>query len=328
MLRGAQLEQAKNQYTALHEGLEPRGTVTERIRPYTQKKVILGRISEIQYFKIVPDGNHRYHHPFAPRAMPTLFVDMKRRLGIYRGRYVVTHRGIEDRSYLTIEDESLPGRANRLITLGKLDFIRYKWVDKYGNEHEDEINFSSGTAPTISHDQNGDLHVTGGRANLESVMKKAMKKGRSTRARRNPSGDFNSMAKRTLEYSFVVGLGATATAMAMDAALAKRDWSLRNKAIFKMVAGPALALGAAYALPTFPALAASLGVGGVIAGGKDLYVMYVQRRINGMMGGTTTAQVGSGTTPPSASTPPAGFASLPAGRVPAGYAQYQGQACG
>lgn len=332
MLKGKQLEQAKNQYTALHEGLPPRGTTIETIAPFAKKKFHFGRMSEIQYEKIVPDGDHPYNHPFARRAMPTVFIDAKGRIGIYRGRYVVTSRGIEDRSYAEIENETLPKRAHRLITLGKIEFFRYIWEDEDGNEHQDEISFSPRTAPTISHDEFGDLHVTGGRTNTEAIMKKA--RNGSKKARRNPSGgmDFNSRAKRTLEYGFVVGLGSTAVAIGMAEILARTSLSVRNGALLQLVAGPALGLAAAYAAPSMPSLAASLTLGNVIPGFTKLYALYVAPRLRGMMPGNTrdrsttgTPGITPGTTPGQT---PGGYPSLPAGRVPVGYVQFQGQGCG
>ena len=59
MLRGARLEEAKNEFTALHEGKTPRGAVVETILAPTKTRSVLGVCTEIQYWKDVTDGEYR-----------------------------------------------------------------------------------------------------------------------------------------------------------------------------------------------------------------------------------------------------------------------------
>lgn len=335
---------AENEFTALHEGKRPKGAVLERIVPFVGPKRILGRVTEIQYTKDVTDGDFSYKHPFAEHAQPTLFVDATGRMGFYRGRYVVTYRGIEDRKRSEVEDERLPGRASRLITLGRVEFVKYKWEDDDGDEHEDEIVFSSRTAPTISHDQAGDLHVTGGRLLKEHTMaKKAFGRGK---ARRNPSSGksmgLGERSKRTLMTAAVGGIGALTTLIVMDKFVNRMTWAPERKGAFKIAAGIGLAIVAGYAIPSVPGIAAGLAIGGVVAGGRDLYGKYLMPRIEGSTNRScpalptapvTAAQAAeynraNPNCPQAVATPAAAFPFLPAGRVPAGYQQTSGAACG
>lgn len=312
---------AANEFTALHEGKPPSGTVLETIEPFIGRKRVLGRCTEVQYLKSVTDGTYPYHHPFAEHAQPTLFVDATGRPGFYRGRYKTTYRGIEDRTHGEIEDERLPGRATRLITLGKIQFLRYKWEDEDGDVKTEEIRFEPSEAPTLSHDQRGDLHLTGGRL-LKEQTTMASKSGKS-RSRRNPSGKDNSTmgrGKRILVTGLAVGFGATVTMVALNQVFTKfgLTWNPAVRAGAKVAAGVGLAMVAGMAMPGVPAVAAGLAVGGVVAGMGDLYVAYILPKLPASMGGPRAAQFPV----------TAGFPHLPAGRIPSGYGQMQGAGCG
>lgn len=304
---------AANEYTALHEGERPHGVVQEHVAPFVGPKHVLGRLTDVQYTKPVTDGSYPYHHPFAEHAQPTLFVDATGRPGLYRGRYKTTYRGIEDRTRNEIEDERLPGRATRLITLGKVEFLRYKWEDEDGEIRTEEIRFRPHEAWVLSHDQRGDLHFTGGRLLKEHTEMKHSRSGKS-RSRRNPSGgsDKSMMGrgKRILVTGLAVGLGAAATMIGVNMLFQRFTWSAPVKALAKMGTGVVGAMLAGMALPSVPALAAGIAVGGVSAGLMDLYTAYIVPRI-----GARTAAA-------------AGLPALSAGHVPAGFGVNRGAACG
>ena len=304
---------ARNEYTALHEGAQPRGTVLEHIEPFVGPKNILGRLTEIQYRKRVTDGTYSYHHPFADRAQPTVFVDAAGKIGLYRGRYKTTYRGIEDRTRGEIEDERLPGRASRLITLGKVEFFRYKWEDENGDVQTEEIRFTDGTAPTLSHDQRGDLRFTGGSPLKEHTTMKT--KGKS-RARRNPSGksgDMMTRGKRILVTGLAVGTGVALTMVGMQMLFSRYTWSPVTKAGIAAGVGLVGALAAGAVLPGVPAVAASIAVGGMATAGLQLWATYVAPRLSR-----------SAAFPRNAGFP----AELTAGRAPAGFSVREGAACG
>lgn len=326
MLNGSALEEAKNEFTALHEGKTPRGAVVETILEATKVRYVLGQCTEIQYWKDVTDGEYRYHHPFAAHAQPTIFVDDRGKLGIYRGRYVVTYRGIEDRSRSSVEKERLPRKASKLITLGRLEFVRYRWTDDNGVERVGEVRFSRQNAPVIAHDQYGDLHVLRGRYNLRNEAMKNGAYGMKTKKRRsNPAGgmDFNERAKRTLMTGAAVGVGATATVLIMNKAMARMNYSPNVKAGLQIALGVAGGIGLGYLVPSMPSLAAAWTVGGVVSGSTILYATHIAPRL---ASGSTPASRPNPTTP--GQTTPAAFPYLPGPQMPAGYAAYQGAACG
>lgn len=221
-------------HTALHEGLAPKELICETWinEPVTH---ILGTATEIQYKKKVPDEFPSYHHPWAEQARPTIGITKDGHLRIFAGRYETTRRGIEDRvsrgmttvKYLKqphVQREYLPSNPTGLITLGKLEWIKYDSDSRNSDSRNSDsrnsgsnsdgntssnsngntssnsvsntssnpsetklLKFNQSNAPVIAHDQNGDLHILGGQYLItKSGVEKTMAHARkSSRSRRS-----------------------------------------------------------------------------------------------------------------------------------------------
>ncbi len=187
---------AVEMHTALHEGLPPTELLCETwSNDRVSKK--LGQATEIQYIKKIPDEVPSYHHPWAAQAQPTIGVTSNGQLRFFAGKYETTRRGIEDRvnpgmatvKYLKqphVQREYLPSDPTGLITLGKLEWIKYNCNTPSGQVTK-VLKFPKSIAPTVAHDQNGDLHLLGNQyliteQGVEETMAHARKHSRSRRS--------------------------------------------------------------------------------------------------------------------------------------------------
>lgn len=347
-------------YTALHEGKTPDEFLCEDwSKPRSIE--IIGHATEIQYKKKVPEGAPFYHHPWAEQAQPTIAVarmgGLPRQLVFYAGKNETTRRGIEDRvlpgmptvKYLQephVQKEKLPSKPTALITIGTLDWIRYKTNTDYGTG-EKELRFNPSNAPDIARDQFGNLHVLGGHYKVNPVGEiETMRARHSRRARKhhglmmhhasdNPRGRHHHARKphhrhhranpvtmtaqsgesqgekamRMVMFSAVVGGVATVTAVGLNLVLNQSFASSLQppiKAAIKIGVGLLGGVGLGYIAPA--PLAAGVGIGGVVDGLLDVYNLYVAPMLQ-----SVTTQAPAATLPastPGATTP--GASSAPA----------------
>jgi hypothetical protein len=331
-------------YTALHEGRAPDRFIQEPVPRRPRRVNILGRMTAIQYYKLVVDGEYRYNHPFDENtpllsefelnAAPTIGVDERGKLVIFAGRYIVTDRGIEDRKPSQIQSEYLPGKPKYLTDLGTLQFVDY--LSESGSKR---ITFPNHRGPVISHDQNGNLHCLRGQYTIKDIKlgddsarsqprrnprssekqreTKIMARHRSRRHRRhsflsglrhNPASSKMSgrSVSRALMGTAAVGLTAAATMVALDLGFTR--FAPATTDWKRSVGKIAIGVGAAVLLAKFvpPSVAAGIGAGGVIDGSLELYQANLAARVNAAV--------------------------LPSGRImstlPAGYAPYNAASCG
>lgn len=332
----------KQDFMALHEGLPARELVCE---PWSGNPVkrVLGRATEIQYIKEIPDEVPSYHHPWAEQAQPKIGVDAAGQIKFASGRYETTRRGIEDRirpgtnspetlKYLKkpyVQAEKWPLVPGSLNTLGTLEFIRYKYQDGR-TWREKSLIFPPETAPLIAHDEHGNLHALHGqyRISEERGVEGPMRAryGHRSHRRHNPASAVvpagqmtaGKRAGRMVLNSLIVGAVGAGEIVLAGYLLKKVTWSAPVKALTKIGAGLGLGLGFAYALPGAPQVAAGVSVGGVIDGMMDLFNTYIAPRL---MAAPTPAPVAQPTTPPAAQ------AFLPGG-IPNQYSGYSPAACG
>lgn len=291
-------------YTALHEGRPPERFIEEPIPRRPRRVEVIGRITEIQYWKLVPSGEDRMWHPFAEHAQPKLGIDESGRFHIYAGRYVVTDRGIEDRKQSSIQSEFLPNKPRSLTDIGKLEWIKYQWYDQ-SSIQTDEILFSQHASPILSHDENGNLHVLRGskQTGVETMARSRSRSHRRHRGyRRNPTEmGSGSRLQRAMLGALVVGSIGAATIVSLDMLLAR--WPTltgATKAFVKIGIGVAGATLLGKYVP--PAVAVGIGAGGVTDGALDLWTIYGAPRLAAM------------NTP--ATNPAPGMRALPAGYAP------------
>lgn len=361
-------------YTSLHEGKSPDEFLCEEWSSPRQIAT-LGRATEIQYKKKVPEGAPFYHHPWANQAQPTIAVatigGLSRQLVFYAGKHETTRRGIEDRvlpgmptvKYLQephVQKEKLPSKPTALITIGTLDWIRYKAATEYG-EQEKELRFNHSNAPDIAHDQFGNLHVLGGHYRVDPVGEIETMRARHRRTRKhhgrrmhNPSVFANphhrhhrhhrrhnpavtmtaqsgesqgEKAMRMVMFSAVVGGVATVTAVGLNLVLNQSFASsipVGGKAAIKIGIGLLGGVGLAFIAPA--PLAAGVGVGGVVDGLLDVYNLYVAPMLQSAL---PAPPVAASTAAPTTSSAPApgSQALLPSG-LPRTYQGVSPAACG
>ena len=149
--------------------------------------------------------------------------------------------------------------------------------------------------------------------------------GMKKKRRSNPTEmGFNERAKRTLMTGAAVGVGATATILIMNRAMANMRYSANMKAGLMIGLGVAGGIGLGYLVPSMPSLAAAWTVGGVAGGSMILYGQHIAPRLAGARTGATPAPTPSATQ----GATPAAFPYLPGPQIPAGYAAYNGANCG
>lgn len=365
---------AVEMHTALHEGLPPDELICET---WSNERVKhkLGRATEIQYIKKIPDEIPSYHHPWAAQARPTIGVTPSGSVRIYAGKYETTRRGIEDRvtdgmktvKYLKqpyVQPEYLPNNPTGLITLGKLEWIKYiPHSDGDGGSltgsrqtKEKVLKFSESTAPIIAHDQNGDLHILGGQYTInEGLIKEPgvsnpmahARKSRSRRSRHasgfmfggysNPRRRSHRGSRRGRRHN------PTATMLSKSTASKAGDMILGSIIVggVAVVSAVGIDMLMAKIAPTLsvPASAASkIGIG--LAGGL-LLAYFLPKSMESIPAGVSVGGVFEGFRdlynfyiapqlapgPVVAITPPAAQAMLPGG-IPQAYQAYSPQACG
>lgn len=201
-------EREAEKYTRLHEGREPREFRCEPFRDPPASLPKVGQILAIQYRKTVTDGPYSYRHPYAKQARPSFGIDAHGKIWPFAGRAETRERGVEDRvlrgqkpsPYLArpyVQREHLPRGARRLTTLGPLERLEVQWYS--GREGPATLAFRRSEAPTVAHDQNGNLYLLGGSYRIAAPHpgeKTTMAKRRSRRrrshkrghSRRNPIG--------------------------------------------------------------------------------------------------------------------------------------------
>ena len=343
-------------YTALHEGLPPSEFLCE---PWHATKVtkVLGRATEIQYRKKVPDEVPSYHHPWAKQARPTIGIDGSGHLAFAAGRYETTRRGIEDRiergtdSPETLEylkrpyvqkEKWLVPTPKSLNTLGTLEFVRYVSNDTSGKRIVKDLVFPPKTAPVIAHDQAGNLHALRGRyrisergveAPMENPRHRRSFYGRRSRRRySNPAAaamgtsSGGQRAGRMVLSTLITASVGAGEIILVGYGLKRVSWSTPVRAAFKIALGLGGGLGLAYALPGTPQVAAGVAVGGTLDGLIDLWNAYIAPRL---VSTTTTAPaVTAPATTPATTPAPSGQAFLPAAGIPRQYAGYSPAACG
>lgn len=306
---------ARAQYQALHEG-RPADRVYYREAPRRPRRLeILGRITEIQYLKQIPDETPHYHHPFDPDAAPLFGRDERGRLWILAGRYVVTNRGIEDKSVSQIKGERLPKVPERLVTLGSLEWFAYKRDTSAGTE-VGVYEFPAGARPTLAHNQAGELYALG----EKYALVKATGEHEIMKRRRNPTETKASLAKRVVLSTIVVSAVGAASALLIDKAMERVNLNPYAKAGAK--AGIGLGGSIIMALVGAPApVTAGFGIGCVLDGAKDAWYEWRARQA----AGSTTAPAA---TTPAPATAPAQGAFLPSGGVPGAFGVASAQSCG
>jgi len=349
-LPGAKAAKLTEEYTALHEGLPPEEFICEQWDKVPIKHV-LGRATEIQYIKKIPDEVPSYHHPWAKQARPKIAVDSAGHLQFATGRYETTRRGIEDRitpgtksaetfRYLRqpyVQTEHWVPAPRSLNTLGVLEFVRYKNGEGRSAATK-ELLFPREAAPVIAHDQDGNLHALHGRYRIhpERGVEVTMSSydnprrhsyyGRRSRRRHNPAsaivpaggGTAGQRAGRMVLNTLVVGAVGTGEVVLMGYVLRNKPMAAPTRALVKIGVGLGGGLGLAYVAPGAPYLAAGFAVGGMIDGLMDLWNAYIAPRLVSAPATQPTTQT---------STPPAAQALMPGG-IPRQYAGYSPAACG
>ncbi len=317
------------EYQALHEGLPVDKDVYEPTRPPPRAPHVFGRLAQIWYAKKTLKGWEEFQHPFAEGSQPRMARDRRGKLWLYAGRYNVTERGIEDLPAWQQTRERLPGRPRLLVTLGKLQRVKYV-RDSDAGTTVGYYNFEGRAQPILARDEHGNLHVLHGDYDLrlegqeESIT---MRQKRKMARRANPSGGQSSASaskrpsllktgQEALFSTALIGGGAALSTVGVNMAMTKWapvTWTPRVRSAAKMGAGVVLATGLAlghFAAPKYipMVLAAGAGVGPFMTGLVEMYNQWDASR----------------------SVAPGAYAamgSLPAGGVPAGFQAANGQFC-
>lgn len=361
-----QRRKAIETYTALHEGRKPSQILCEPVRRSKPARR-LGRATEIQYKKLVPDGHHSYHHPWAEQAQPSLYLDGDGLPLLVAGRYETTRRGIEDRvtpgmptvRYLKhpyVARERLPRPPKLLTTLGRIEWIRYKGQD--GSVHT--LRWDARRAPLVAHDERGDLHVlppvTEGAEDTMARSKSRRSRSRRSRARhshagmmmdnpsrkhprrrhrarRNPSAYANPVTRHSGGKMSGSKAGRLALATVLVSAVGTLEIAGVNILLAKFA--PTLT-GLTRSLTKIGVgLLGGIGLAAVIPAKGEAYMAIPSGfAIGGVLDGFSELynqyvmpSVNAMLNPPAATTAPSAQAMLPGG-VPLGYVGYSPAACG
>jgi hypothetical protein len=251
-------------YTDLHEGQAPDRMLSETVPARPSRLWTIGRITAIQYRKIVPGEEPSYKHDFAPHAQPLLARDERGKLWIFRGKYVVSDEdklGITDLPRAKQSPESLPHSAKNFVDLGKLEWIRYR-RDYAGRRETGTLDFDGATAPVLAHHA-GDLWLLRGNyKNLEGTETNMAKV-----ARANPAQATMSEKSKAVIYS-AAGVGGVGlvTVLGMNMLLPK---VIKDPAVTAPATGVTLAQRAK---TEYKRAAAEIGVGLLAAVGVFLGV--------------------------------------------------------
>jgi hypothetical protein len=290
-------------------------------------------VSEIQYRKLVTDGEYSYWHPYKVVASPKIGIDSRRNPVIFTGRSTVTTHGIEDLPASDFRPERLPPRPRRLILLGRLEWIRFVWEDPAGTSHLYKLSFSRRVHSTsLEHDERGNLHILNGKISPNEAIPMARKhhshrshRGHKPR-RHNPVELTGHALGRVLVPTLSIGAVGALAAVGADKLLTgpksatdpTPKYSGYQRAAFEGLGG--ILAAAALSIAKVPA-EVILGVGaiGVTKGILDGYAEYQARAA-----AAAHQQLASGT---SGATAP-GARALGAGYgMPAGYYSVNQAAC-
>lgn len=286
---GKQIARLSRSFTDLHEGLPPDEITCGFYRPLVGPVTKFGRITEIQYQKVVKDDWYDYWHPFETQASPSVGLDRLSQLVIYSGRYHVTTRGIEDLPASKVRSERVPSAPKSLTVLGNLQWIKYTWSDS-GVHRVGKLTFSGRTPPTLAHDETGNLHVLNSRVRTEvknMARRKHPKKSRKHARRHNPVELTGKALTRVFYPAALLGAGIAVVSMASDKFLSgPKDvndlskgpkFTPYQKAMLE--AGLGLALGAGASVLKAPAeLTLAIAAGGVAKGALDAAAEYQFRQ--------------------------------------------------
>ena len=339
----------EREYTALHEGARPQSIGCSKWSASDGVPHELGVAVAIQYKKRIPGEKPSYHHPWKFYAQPTIGVDASGHLHFKTGRYEVRRRGIEDRvpngksgsPYLVVRhvktERWITSPPTRLVKLGDLEWVRYKSV----GGSEKTLRFSSGTAPELAHDQNGNLHILGGSYRIrlnqeqEHMARRRHRRSRRHHARHNPTAILRSgrrsrgstrvisAGKHAASLAAVVLVGG-ASAVGIDAILGATTLSSNAKAGIKGGVGALGLFGGSLAVlsgaPVVGSAIMGAGLGAGIEFLVDAWSLWVAPVVARM---TAPAAPTAGNIAPTAG---AAGAFLPAG-APSSYRAYNAQSC-
>lgn len=210
-----QSDLARDEFERLHEGLRARVVVNEPIPRPVGARTFLGWIEEIQYRKDVASVSgaktFSYWHPHESQAQPELSRDSRGKLFVRGRNYVVTDRGIEDMPVGELTRRSENFLPKRLVTLGTLEWIRYRSAD--GSSQI--LRFEGAARPLLAHDETGKLHVLRGRYQIEvNPMARRRRHHKHSAPRANPSKGGSSNMMKTAEKYGVAGLATAAAVFA------------------------------------------------------------------------------------------------------------------
>lgn len=299
-------------YRRLHEGLPPTRAVRETVaQPRKSGRSFLGWIEWIQYLKEVPGAQLKsakrsvgvpYFHPFESHAGPELWRDGRGKLFVWGCAYTVTDRGIEDMPEGRFTRVCQDLRPRKLVTLGTLQWIRYR--DNDGASRI--LKFENDARPLLCLSDSGKLLFVRGNYSIEEDITMARRRHQSRRhnaMRYNPSkggGSKMGMAKK-------VGLAFLATGAGVFVgwqALSYVGTKLPNIANPYLKAATIAALGVGAGIAAYmyapksiaPTVGTALGAGGVALGINSVYAQYRARAAAGVFSlpaGRRAGMVGS-----------------------------------
>jgi hypothetical protein len=282
------------QYTALHEGIGPRGIEPTRIT-VPEQLVALGHVTNIVYKKRVPEQPNprkapKYHHPFKGSAQPLLAADPKTgRLYFIGGKYTTTSRGIEDMG------TNIP-RSARFSA-----FENPRRSRRRRKSHKSKGLFSSFLANPPADKKKSSAPAPG---STEEFLMRLLRAGAS----------------------------AAAFEVVTDVALNQTTWAPTTRGTVQGVAGILLALALHKQAPNAAIGVAVTGLVDIVKGGvEDYRVQAYLRQLMASTPATTSTPASSAPSTPATGTPPAGFVFEPKGLAfsrPAGFAPPQSSAAG
>lgn len=286
----AQSKLAVREYQRLHEGLKAREVVQQDVSRPVGRRTLLGHVEQIQYLKSVTNGVFDYWHPHEDHAQPELWRDSRGKLFVRGRNYVVTDRGIEDmpRGKFTRRAENYSPK--RLVTLGTLEWIRYRSLDGTSQI----LRFEGAARPVLAHDETGKLHVLNGRYKIEvdPMARRRRHSKRHSAPRANPSGRSSGSAMMKHAEKYGTALLATGAGVFVGAQvltyLANMSWFRITNPYAKAAAVGVLGLGAGLAAFMYapskaaPTIGTALGAGGVALALNNAWLTY--RASRGMAG--------------------------------------------
>lgn len=318
-------ENLAREFTELHEGLSPTSFSCDQFFPPVFPIRRMGRVVQIDYDKLTPDGKQWYYHPIVIRSRPLLGFDRHGTPVVYAGKIHVTTRGIEDVPPEKQHREHIPHTPKTLSVFGRLRQIRYQ------SETAQRVETWKPSRPIdLAHDEKGELHFlsSSSREGKMAHRRSHRKHHRGSSHRRNPV-EFTGEKKspfRAVIPTLAIGAGSAIAAGITDALLSKPNpttgvprLSGYKRAAAEVGVGLGLAVvGHVAKLPPVATLA--LGIGPVAVGSTTAYQTYkAQHALNNPPGGSTQ----NGQTNPNGG----GHALMPGG-LPQGYYGVPRAVCG